>query len=566
MHPFERWLLGRHAADVGQGLSRARLLIWFSFCLAVISTGWVALALLHFHLPSLALVCFAGLALFVALLAWARGTASLRGVSIAVLAVCHLMLLGGALTSTGASALINPWIAVVVLLSAYLVDGRAGLVSAGAIGLMVLGLFGLEHLGAFHPPDPRFHEMAGYSMGPALISLAITAGMGSFYRRMLDHELEAKLRAEAELGKTQRLESMGSLVAGIAHEINNPLSFIRTNVEWIDEQLASPHAEWPVDECRQALAETAEGVDRVRRIVADLKAFSRETDEAAEWCSVRDAVAFALKLAGSLVRHTARVTIDIPADLQVEAPRSRLGQVLLNLITNAAQAIAPGERNSNDITVWARLGPEGCTLEVRDTGHGIAAEHLHRVFDPFFTTKPVGEGTGLGLSVSLGIVQRFGGQLSIGSVVGQGTVVTMQLPRARAAPRTDGTDPKAARVALPAGMRVLVLDDEPAIGRSIARLLKGVDVTIESNGVQALERCAKETFDLVLCDVMMPHMSGARFLDHLCALWPDANHRLVFMTGGALDADSRSLIERCPVVFKPLDEQTLRSVVLGHAG
>jgi CheY-like chemotaxis protein len=241
----------------------------------------------------------------------------------------------------------------------------------------------------------------------------------------------------------------------------------------------------------------------------------------------------------------------------VAADAGQPAQVFLNLLVNAAEAIPPGRAEEHRVTVRARCEAEQVVVEVADSGAGIDPDHLSRVFDPFFTTKPFGHGAGLGLSVSHSIVSRFGGNMSVKSEVGAGTTFSVSLPRAS----SDADAPKAAAAARRG--RILVLDDEPLVLKSITRALKPWDVVGSTSPRDALARIARgERFDLVLCDVMMPDVTGPELYRQACAVAPWLAGRFVFLTGGAFGAGARDLDSTgCKTLEKPFDAAALARFV-----
>jgi C4-dicarboxylate-specific signal transduction histidine kinase len=227
------------------------------------------------------------------------------------------------------------------------------------------------------------------------------------------------------------MASMGTLAAGVAHEINNPLAYVCSNLSFIKEQLAletlSPEL---LPELREVVAETQEGTDRVRAIVQDLKTFARSDEERRGPINVHQSIESALRLVrNELQRTNARLERDlqpVPALLGNEA---RLGQVLVNLLVNATQAFPPRSTGNNRVRIstWSDKAKR-VVVEVEDNGAGISPEVMQRIFDPFFTTKPVGVGTGLGLAICHTIVQSMGGTIEVRSTLGRGTVFVLSLP------------------------------------------------------------------------------------------------------------------------------------------
>jgi two-component system NtrC family sensor kinase len=262
---------------------------------------------------------------------------------------------------------------------------------------------------------------------------ARTAELAEANTRLQD-SLQELQRTQEQLLFADRLASVGRLAAGVGHEINNPLAYILGNLRFVHRELGGLSG-MPDDEDRQewlsALAEATEGAERVRLIVQDLKMLSRPDDVALGPVNLAAVVGSSAKMAHHEVRERARLVQECEAVPAVKANAARLGQVFLNLFINAAHAIEPGRAQENEIRVVARREGTGhVTVEVRDTGSGIPAEHLSRIFEPFFTTKPLGVGTGLGLSVCHRIIISLGGELRVESEPGRGTSFFITLPAA----------------------------------------------------------------------------------------------------------------------------------------
>ena len=245
---------------------------------------------------------------------------------------------------------------------------------------------------------------------------------------------------------------------------------------------------------------------------------------------------------------------------------AKLAQVILNVLINAAHSIEAGAVERNAITVRTRLDPHGRpTLEIEDTGCGIAKENLGRVFDPFFTTKPVGVGTGLGLSIAHRIVHELEGEIHLDSVHGQGTRVLITLPPApfavAALPVLESVPPFSNdRVRA----RILVIDDEPAILRAFRRVLYAHEVVLAASGPEAMAKLAESRrFDVIFCDVMMPEMSGVEVYQQIRERHPGQERKLVFMTGGAFAEPAAHFIESVsnPKLKKPFAGASLRALV-----
>ncbi len=393
---------------------------------------------------------------------------------------------------------------------------------------------------------------------------------------------EAASRAEQARMREQlviadRMASVGTLAAGVAHEINNPLAtlvanlaFVTRGVERLKEELARRDRDEDADlraklvVLADPLADASECADQVRRIARDLKTFSRFEDEARTAVDIHRVIDSALKMAANELRHRACVRKDLGEVPLVDGNAGRLGQVFLNLLVNAAQAFEEGRVDDNEIVITTRLDERGrVVVDVLDTGPGMPESVRARVFDPFFTTKGEGEGSGLGLAICHRIVTSIGGQISVESQVGRGTTVRTVLPAARLPAL--GTAPPPSSVRVTRRGQVLVIDDDVRLGKAVQWMLSGDhEVTATTSAQEALDRLVRgEVFDVVLCDLMMPDMSGMDLYDAVSAQVPRAIDRLVFMTGGAFTARAREFLARIPNarVDKPFDEAALKATL-----
>jgi signal transduction histidine kinase len=255
-------------------------------------------------------------------------------------------------------------------------------------------------------------------------------------REVLDCQVRAeRTRMRERLLLSERLVSVGTLAAGVAHEINNPLAIAMSNLECVLEGLApGPDPLGPrVLAYAEPLRDIDEALKRIRDIVRDVKLFSRPQASETTAVDVRSVIDSSVRMAFKEIRHRVRVVKEFGAVPLVTANESRLGQVVLNLIVNAAHAVPEGRADDNPLRLITRtLGDGRAVIEVADTGCGIPKEHLERIFDPFFTTKPAGVGTGLGLSICHTIVAELGGEIEVDSEVGQGTTFRVILPPAGA--------------------------------------------------------------------------------------------------------------------------------------
>lgn len=368
----------------------------------------------------------------------------------------------------------------------------------------------------------------------------------------------------ARLVAADRAASLGTLASGVAHEINNPLAYVAANLTYLGRELtalreSTATADWT--ELEGALAEAREGADRVRRIVQDLKTFSRSDEDASGPVDLRAALEFSLKMTRNEIRHHARLVEHCGEVPLVDADEGRLGQVFVNLLVNAAQAIPEGRADENEIRVSTWTDPAGnAVVEISDTGAGIPPELRDRIFDPFFTTKPVGIGTGLGLSICRGIVTKFGGELSLQSEVNRGTCfrVTLRPAQAAGAPSPSVSAP-------PEDLsQILIVDDDALVTSSLRRLLaSGHDVEVASSVDVALQRMATKRFDLILCDLMMPDLTGMDLHERVLRDHADQAKGLVFMSAGVFTSRAREFVAARPecVLEKPLDLDRLLALV-----
>jgi PAS domain S-box-containing protein len=385
---------------------------------------------------------------------------------------------------------------------------------------------------------------------------------------VMSRDVTERKRMQLQLLQTDRMVLAGTLAAGVGHEINNPLTYVMANLDSALESLNRvdgwESAEAILRETRTLLTEALEGAMRVRNIVRDLRFISRqEPEERRERLDVTQPLDFSLKLAASQLRHRARVLKQYEPVPFVYADASRLGQVFLNLVVNAAQAIPEGNPEAHRVCVRVRPGPDGgVAVEVSDTGSGMTPEVLARIFDPFFTTKPVGSGTGLGLSICHGIIRALGGEITVQSEPGRGSTFTVRLPAAPAALAVDTVEPPEVPALTPERSgQVLVVDDEPAVGRSLARIIgRRHRVTVVSSGAEALAALASGgPFDAVLCDLMMPGLSGMELYERTRARDPGLASRFIFITGGSYTASARQFLERVPtrLLEKPFDARLI---------
>jgi signal transduction histidine kinase len=405
------------------------------------------------------------------------------------------------------------------------------------------------------------------------------------------------------LAHLDRMASLGTLAAGIAHEINNPLTYVIANLQLLEEEMprlmheyaaavqrgsAGHPSERPphssdrppasadrspssvinrLNEIGARLHDALEGAERIRGIVLHVKTFSRASDDHRTYVDVRSILDSSIKVVFSEIRQRARLVKEYQHIPLVLANPGQLGQVFLNLLLNAAHAIEREDPETNVIRVATQTGSAGeIIIEVGDTGRGISPEVRQRIFDPFFTTKPIGVGTGLGLSICHGIVRSLGGTISVESEIHRGTVFRIVLP---AGPERTLRTPMPTPVSISdLRGRILIVDDEPRLGEAVKDMIGGGHETrVITKGAEALALLMQEPddkrFDVILCDLHMPDISGMDLHQTLVAHRPATAERIVFMTGGTFTERSREFVNRVPnpCIDKPIDVQKLRDLV-----
>jgi two-component system, cell cycle sensor histidine kinase and response regulator CckA len=381
-------------------------------------------------------------------------------------------------------------------------------------------------------------------------------------------DVTERTRMQGQLAIADRLAALGTLAAGVAHEINNPLTYILIGVESVTKELRKHPADRALAERGSILVgrlEAAlEGARRVRGIVADLKAFARIDADDRGPVDVRAILDGVAALVDSQVRYRGRlikVYNDVPP---VKASGDRLNQVFLNLLINAIQALPEGRMAENVIRLSVALDDDGqVRVEIADSGHGIPPEDLARIFDPFFTTKPIGIGTGLGLWICHSIITNLGGAIAVESQLGGGTTFRVCLPAAERI--ADAPSEAVAEDEAPwRSGRVLIVDDEDRVAAAVGLMFEGCEVVIVSSGRSALDVIsAGPPFDWIFCDLMMPEISGMDVYDEVCRTHPGVQDRIVFMTGGAFTARAREFLGSVsnPVLHKPFRLAELVDVV-----
>jgi signal transduction histidine kinase/ActR/RegA family two-component response regulator len=385
-------------------------------------------------------------------------------------------------------------------------------------------------------------------------------------------DMKTKLKSSYDLLlHSEKMALMGQVVAGIAHELNNPLTIVIGNIQlMMMRELNEKNV--------QSLTRIKDGAERASKIVKNLLTFARQEKPERKPTDVNVILKRALELrAYELKVSNIEVGTQLAPDLpETMADPHQLQQVFLNLIVNAEQAMIDAH-GKGLLRLSTRLEPGKILVFFSDDGPGIPQENLRRIFEPFFTTKPVGKGTGLGLSICQGIIGEHGGRVDVVSTIGRGTTFIIELPVQRWAPQPV-PEPGFTRVTTGSRKRILVIEDEPQIRQLFEDVIRtaGYDVQTAPNGRVALDLIDQQEFDLIITDVKMPEISGAEFYAALKRKGAALEQRLIFVTGDLMNADTMQFIESTGRAWlgKPFDigaiartiSDCLNGVVRAEAG
>ncbi|WP_394823701.1 ATP-binding protein [Pendulispora albinea] len=384
-------------------------------------------------------------------------------------------------------------------------------------------------------------------------------------RSMVSAEANHDLEVQARLMLDDRITRGSVLAASVAHEINNPLAYVTSNLIFAIDELgrlaeSAPHASeygTRLGQVREALADARQGAERVEAITRDLKIFSQARDDRKGTVDVHRILQAALNMTRAEIRARARLVTELGQVPDVIANDGRLAHVFINLLLNAVQAIPEGRAREHTVRVATRLEREGVIVEVSDTGVGMSNQVRERIFEPFFTTKPTLR-TGLGLFVCHNIVQSLGGRILVESELGRGSTFRVELPSNTSAVLPVARDHSGRA-------HILIVDDEPLVCSSLQRSLKrDYEVTAVQSARTALDLISSGgPFDLVLCDLMMPEMSGMDLYEELHRRFPAQCAKLIFFTGGASSTGAREFLERVPNprLEKPADIGRIRELL-----
>lgn len=346
-----------------------------------------------------------------------------------------------------------------------------------------------------------------------------------------------------QLLQAEKLASLGQTMSGVAHELNNPLATVLACAERLTGK--------PLDDTtRRDLDAIHNAAERAARIVRNLQTFARKRHTTRTMVDMNLVVRDTLALRAYEQRVANVVILEALASglPQVFADPHQIQQVLLNLIINAEQAMLGAHgRGTLILRSWHDAERDAVKLEVSDDGPGVSAEVQAKIFDPFFTTKEVGKGTGLGLTVAYAIAQEHGGTLSVASNGGRGASFTLELPVGGTSLRTSAPIPTRPAPEVPSGTRVLVVEDETALGQAVADALGDAGFVVDraSNGEEALTWIERQPYDLIICDLKMPKLDGPSLFRRLAVTHPALTKRMVFVTGDVAGTDAERFLEEC---------------------
>ncbi len=363
-----------------------------------------------------------------------------------------------------------------------------------------------------------------------------------------------KLKIQSLLN--DKLTTVGTLAAGVVHEINNPIAWIMANISSLTStmktiKLSAKDAsqQEAIDKFNEILEETAQGAERIRDIVSNLKSFAREGDKKDSEIHLNDILNAAINMSFPQYKYKATLEKNFSPDIPVFLANSgKLHQVFLNLIVNAGQAIPEGKIAKNKISIRTILEGQFVKVDITDTGAGIPSDILPQIFNPFFTTKSAGGGTGLGLYICQDIIQNLGGKITVKSVPGKGTTFSVYLPISKNVSQ-EKQPMKADSMVYTKNKKILIIDDEPSLLKSMARLLEDYhQITTANGGQAALDLIVKDNgkFDVIISDLSMPDVAGPDIYKYISEKYPELKEKIIFITGGAFTPKLQEFLDSIP--------------------
>ena len=406
-------------------------------------------------------------------------------------------------------------------------------------------------------------EIRWFNEPAHLVQMNVAAGADSFAGR---------------LAHADRLAAVGALAAAFAHEINNPAQMVGADLTQLMEQLRTfelvcqrlePHqlredGEKAIGESFELLRNCFDGLSRITSIIRDLKSFSRVQSDKITWVHPNEVINQACSIANNQIRHRGILVKELEADKAFPGDCYKLVQVVTNLLVNANHALCDNKPDQR-ILVKTYIEDGYAVMTVADNGTGIPRSVLGRIFEPFYTTKGEGEGTGLGLAMSLDIARQHGGTIEVDSEPDMGTRFDLKIPLENGfrVPEVDTKENISSTAHRHA--RVLLVDDEPGILRSLARLIERRHTVVKGEGGRAALELLQDdqAFDVIICDLMMPEVDGPMLFEKLASLAPQLCPRVVFMSGGAFTHRAQSFLRQVSntVLDKPVPAASLEAAI-----
>lgn len=391
-----------------------------------------------------------------------------------------------------------------------------------------------------------------------------------FVRDMTERKKSEDLKQR--LLHMDRFAAIGRLAGGVAHEINNPAAVVTTNLALLKEEmdglkteLISSKSSFDIQEIQEILGECEDGMKRIVSIVKDLGTFRRVEHDYQEEVDINDVIRASSKLIYNEVRHHARLVLDLNEIPRIRADRGKIGQVILNLIGNAAEAIPEGNAEKNQIRIITKKKDNNIAITIEDTGCGIPMDVRSKIFDPFFTTKPVGEAAGLGLTISREIIKKHGGEIQFESRNEKGSQFEITLPIALEKETSKGKGGVETPEAKSSKRRIFLIDDDLLLLSSFRRILEvNHEVVAVASGKEALSILGRDTdFDVVICDVMMPDTDGPMIYEFIRENVPHLLNRIVFTTAGTFTPRTKDFINTVSnqILEKPISSEALYEVL-----
>lgn len=371
-------------------------------------------------------------------------------------------------------------------------------------------------------------------------------------------DLSDRKKLQAHMMATDRMTALGQLAAGVGHEINNPLCYVMMNVEILIEQMKENN----LKTYDKRVSTIQKGLERIKTVVGDLKTVSRgTTDETLTHVEINSVLESVLSMMQNEIKHRAVLKYSPTITEPIWIDETRLAQVLLNIVVNAAHSIPVGHVDTNVIEVRTYMDEfDHVVAEIKDSGCGMSEDIQKRIFEPFYTTKPMGSGTGLGLAICQSIVNQFQGRITVKSTVGVGTTFCVSFPGATQEIPANVVMATVPVVAESLGQVMLIDDDEEILEVLQEMVSIKHDWLGFTNARAALEVLKdNQMFDCIICDLMMPKMSGLQFYKAVAELAPHYVNRIIFLTGGSFTAETDTFLKSPGIVFceKPIDSRAL---------